>query len=160
MQFLPPYSPSYQRQRIILYAHACCLFQQKKENACVEAHMIRHFSSAHLPFSSPCARRQYLNQLHLGKLSPSSTTYVSVELLVTSPSFFEPLIIAPLPIIKHIPECTFPSMCTAWATSMNMHTYPSSSIDTISGTCVFNHECPDRCLNLLKSLHVGSFSLA
>ena len=96
---------------------------------------------------SPCANRKNLNQLHFGNLSMSATISVSVELTVTTTSFFDTLIIAPFPIVKNIPECPFPSTCVECTPFMHVTTSHSSSIDIIKGANPVAHAYPVRYLN-------------
>ena len=101
--------------------------------------------------SSPCASLKCLNYMHFGNRSPSATSYISAEITVITPSFFDAFIIDPLPIVRNIPECPFPSECTTWPPSMHIDTSPFLSIDYLSGMCLVFQIYPARCRNFPQS---------
>ena len=90
--------------------------------------------------SLSCARRNFLNQLHLENLPLSAATSVHVELTVLKPNFLDKIVMSPFPIIRTIPEWPLPSLCTPCDPSAQMHALLSLSIEIIRGINLLAHK--------------------
>ena len=87
----------------VCYMHMLASFFNRKGTfLCGSAHDSSSCINISSFTSSSYAKCECINQSHLGKRSLSATNYLSVELVITSPSFFHTFIIAPLPIVRCI----------------------------------------------------------
>lgn len=96
----------------------------------------------------------------MGDLSLFETISVSVELVVTRPSFLDTFIIALFFIATTTPAWPFPSACTACAISMHIDASPFLSIAIIKVTCLVFHVQRSNYLRFIQSSFNGFFTHA